>query len=83
MSKQIQNQTPNWRARIFIVGGAVGTLLGVVSAYLYARAVEEEAEKNRGEIKPIATRDMLGLSVALIGLIRIITELGSSDKKKK
>ncbi len=32
--------TLDWRTRAFILGGAVGALFGIASAYIYVRSVE-------------------------------------------
>ncbi|HEC22365.1 MAG TPA: hypothetical protein ENI95_05545 [Chloroflexi bacterium] len=65
----------NWRARVFLLGGAVGTALGLLSAYLYVRA----AEKTYGDEAPQAPepRDAVKLGMLLLSIVRTITEWGS------
>ncbi len=82
MNEIEQTQPTNWRRRIFIIGGLSGTLLGFLSAYLYARAAEEDAERTGGKLPSVATRELLGIGLALLTLIRQITELGKPDKSK-
>lgn len=61
-----------YRARVLLIGGAVGTVLGLVSAIMYLRASEEV----HGEEAPHAPEagDAVKLGVALLGIIRTITE---------
>jgi hypothetical protein len=63
------------------MGAAVGSLLGLLSAYLYARAAEEDAER-LGKPQRVQTGDMLGLGLALLAVVRQIAELGKTPKKK-
>jgi hypothetical protein len=64
----------DWRTRIFVLGGVVGAVLGLVSAYLYVRSAEEE----HGGSAPATpgTRDALRLGASVLGIVRTITEWG-------
>ncbi len=68
----------NWKTRIYMVGGITGLVLGFLAAYLYARASEEH-----GAIEPrgIKTMDALKLAVALLAIVRQVTDLGAGDGK--
>lgn len=61
----------NWKIKMLAIGGALGALVGVGTAYLMARNVEE---KQSGPPK-IKTSDALRISVSAIGLIRGIIAL--------
>lgn len=65
-----------WRPRVFLLGGLLGALLGLLSAYLYVRAAEE---RYGGAKPPEApdTGDAVRLGTALLGIIRTIAEWGS------
>jgi hypothetical protein len=65
----------DWRTRTFVLGGVVGAVLGLLSAYLYVRTAEEE----HGEGQPPATPqtgDALRLGLSVLGIVRTITEWG-------
>lgn len=63
-----------------MVGGIVGLIAGVLAAYLYARAAQEEISRN-GEAPRIQTMQLIGLLLAGMGLLRQIAELGKTPKK--
>lgn len=73
--------TPNnqrsseWKTRAYVVGIAAGTLFGLLSAYLYTRAAEDDAAKH-GKPARIATGEVVGLGLTLLGVVRQITEMG-------
>jgi len=68
----------DWRTRTFIVGGAIGALFGIASAYIYVRSVEK-----RGEPPELAPGDAVGLGLTALGLLRQIASLNEPDKTKK
>ena len=82
MTLPAKNDGKSWKSQVYVIGAAVGSLLGLVSAYLYARAAEEEAERKGGKPDKIPTSQLLTLGLAALGLIRQITELGKPPKKK-
>jgi hypothetical protein len=61
------------RARVLIIGGVLGTILGIVSAFLYLRAAEESAAED-GAINAPAPQDAVKLGLSLLGIIRAITD---------
>lgn len=73
-------EKPNWKMQTYIVGGLTGLALGLLSAYFFAR-VSEENELN-GPSR-ISTIDTLKLAVAVLAIMRQITDLGASGKNKK
>ncbi|NDJ76273.1 MAG: hypothetical protein GYB65_08430 [Chloroflexi bacterium] len=68
----------NWKAQVYMMGGIAGLIVGLLSAYFYAR-VSEESGKVPERIK---TMDALRLGVALMAIVRQITDLGSKDGDK-
>lgn len=70
---QITTDKNAYRARVLMIGGAVGTLLGIVSAIMYLRAYDEVHTEDGAPPTPEAG-DAVKLGVALLGIIRTITE---------
>jgi hypothetical protein len=67
----------NWKMRTYLAGAAAGLIIGLLSAYFFARASEENGKESPARIR---TMDALKLGVALLGILRQITDLGA-DKK--
>ncbi len=65
----------NWRPRVFLIGGLAGALIGLLSAYLYVRSVEETHGEAVSPSSPKAS-DAVKLGISLLGIIRTITEWG-------
>ncbi len=63
----------NWRTRTYIMGAILGLLLGLLSAYLFVRASEEDLTDAP---KKIRTGDMMKMSLAVAALVRQIAEMG-------
>lgn len=68
--------------RIMLTGIGVGALFGLISSYLYTRAAEENDNPNAGKADSISTGQLLGIVLALLGVIRQISELGKPADKK-
>lgn len=78
-----QKSVTNWKNQTYVIGGAVGALFGLIAAFLYARAAEEDATRNGGKpANQISTGEVVGLGLAALALIRQITEMGKSPAKK-
>lgn len=73
----------NWKNQTYLMGGIVGGLFGLLAAYLFNRAAEEEAERNGGKPTKIPTMQLIGLSLAGLNFIRQITEAGKGGKQGK
>lgn len=65
----------SWQTQAFITGGLAGLLLGVLSAFLYVRASEENARS--GQPNRVKTGDAMRLTLAVLTLVRQISELGN------
>ncbi len=70
--------TMDWRMRAFLIGGMVGAIFGLASAYIYVRSVEK-----RGEPPELAPGDAVGLGLTALGLLRQIASLNEVEKGKK
>ena len=68
----------DWRMKAFVIGGAVGALFGVASAYIYVRSVE-----TRGEPPELAPSEAVGIGLTALGLLRQIATINEQDKSKK
>ena len=72
------NQSSDWKTRTYLTSGMLGLTIGLVAAYLYVRVSDENGSESPTKIK---TMDMMGLAVALLALIRQITDLGAKSSK--
>lgn len=76
------NHTPdqgsNWKNKAYLTGGMMGLTVGLIAAYLYVRVADENGAQNPGQIK---TMDIIGLAVAMLALIRQITDLGAKNTR--
>jgi len=68
----------NWRTTAYLVGAAVGAVVGVGAAYLYINAVEQQDEMP--ELKP---GEAVGIGLAVLALLRQIAGIRAPDDKKK
>ena len=70
-----QESDSDWRPQVYLIGGLIGSILGVLSAYFYVQA----ADKQHGGEAPEApaARDTVRLGMSLLAIIRTITEWGS------
>jgi len=71
-----------WRNRVVILGGVLGTLLGIGAAMLYMRAEEEALEEERSrppEHKSISPVAVLPIALGVLGVIREIMRLTDRD----
>jgi hypothetical protein len=64
--------------RPYIFGAIGGVIAGLLSAYFYKRAAEE----NPLQREKVSTMQMLSVATSLIGMLRLIAELGKSPQKK-
>ncbi len=62
----------NWKQKTLILGGLLGTIIGLATAYLLIRTAEEKGD---GPPK-IETKDAIKVAVATIGAVRGIASLG-------
>ena len=68
----------NWKTQTYLVGGLAGLAIGLLAAYFFARVSEESNQEGPTRI---GTIDGLKLAVAVLAVIRQITDLGAGSKK--
>ena len=66
----------DWRPRVFVMGGIIGAILGLFSAYLYIRSAEQKYGDRRPPEVP-GTGESLRLGMSLLSIIRTISEWGN------
>lgn len=66
------------KMQTYLRGGLVGLLVGLVAAHLYSRAADETG--NSPSTARIGSNDLIKVSLAILALVRQITELGGSKK---
>lgn len=78
LSKAIEPvQEIGWQPRVYAVGGIVGLALGLLSAHLYIRSTEENPVAAATEPVTPSAGDAVRLGVALLGIVRTVTEWGA------
>jgi H+/Cl- antiporter ClcA len=85
MSSQPQrsiSRQPDAPVQNYLVGILVGGLFGLLSAYFFSRASEEDRIRTGGSSKRVSTGEVLGLLVAAVAMVRQITEMGRGPSKK-
>jgi ABC-type nitrate/sulfonate/bicarbonate transport system permease component len=71
-----------WKNKALIVGGALGTLVGIGAAMLYIRAEEDaldEARKTPVQHKPVPPAAFLPIAIGVLGVLRQISRLSERD----
>lgn len=76
-----QKDAASWQQQNYMRGSLLGLTFGLLAAYLYNRSVKEDAERNGGKPAPVQTMQLISLTLAALGLIRQVAELGKSSKK--
>jgi hypothetical protein len=74
------NNKSQWKTQVYFIGAIAGTIFGFISAYLYARAAEEELVRTGGKPQ-MSTTQIIGLLLTGLGLIRQISESGKPARK--
>jgi len=71
----------NLRARVMIIGGVLGALLGVGAAYLYLQSTPVEVDQEGRERLPaIQPGKALTVSLGVMTVLKQVTGLGRSAK---
>ncbi|MHB8625164.1 MAG: hypothetical protein ACYDBJ_07825 [Aggregatilineales bacterium] len=74
------SQKSDWKPLAYLIGGVIGIVVGLLSAHLYTRAVEEN---NNGEQPELGTGDVFGLGMATLALVRHVTDLGARGTNRR
>jgi ABC-type nitrate/sulfonate/bicarbonate transport system permease component len=72
----------SWKNRTMIIGGLLGTLIGIGGAMMYIRAEEEALEVKRNTLvqhKAIPPAAVLPIAIAVLGVLRQISGLADRD----
>lgn len=74
----------NVRQKLLIAGGFAGALVGVVAAFLYIKAnegqvVAVEAGEAR-QVADVSPGEAISVGLSLLGVLRLISELGQKKK---
>ena len=56
---------PKSRPQRLIIGGIIGSLFGLLGAYFYSRAVEDDVRQNGTQRNPVSTGEIIGLGLAV------------------
>ena len=65
-----EDQTPDWRPKVLVIGAVVGALVGLGAAYLLVQNVEDESRPPE-----ITAGKGLKLGLLLLGLVRSVADL--------
>ncbi len=68
----------NFRTRALFVGGVLGLAVGLLAGHLYSRAAEENMKLEPGKI---GTMDAVRLGIAVMAIIRQITDMATHGDK--
>ena len=71
------------RTQNLLLGVVAGALCGLLGGYLYSRAAEEHDEADGGAPGAISPGQLLGVFLAILGVIRQVGELGKPKKPGK
>jgi hypothetical protein len=74
----------NLRQKLLIVGGVAGAVVGVFAAFLYIKANERRIEAVEAgeaeEMNQVSPAEAISLGLSLLGMLRLISELGQRKK---
>ncbi len=68
-------QHGTWKTVTYLTGAAVGLVMGLAAAHMYARTAEENGEA--GTPVRIETGDALKIGMAAMALVRQVSSLGN------
>jgi hypothetical protein len=73
-----ESKQGDWKMQTYLRGGLIGLMVGLIAAHLYTRAAEE----TNGDKLParVSASDLVKVSLAILGLVRQITELGNTKQ---
>ena len=81
-SGELNMADDSWKNRTMIIGGVLGTLIGIGAAMMYIRAEEESLEVKRNTLaqhKAVPLAAVLPIAIAVLGVLRQISGLADRD----
>jgi hypothetical protein len=75
------DQPTGWKNQSYLIGAAAGMLFGLLSAYMYTRAAEDDVS-NQKLAHRVTSGEMLGLGLAALAMMRQVAELGKGKEDK-
>ncbi|MCS7060493.1 MAG: hypothetical protein RMN25_04935 [Anaerolineae bacterium] len=70
----------NWKAKVFLVGGVIGLIVGLAAAALYARTIEQsQGGRSNVKLPAVQTGDLLRIAVSVMTLVRTIAGLADES----
>jgi hypothetical protein len=69
----------NWKTKALLSGGAIGLLVGLITAWLYVRSADVIEDRD-GNIKlpTVQSSDLVRIGVSVVSVVRTIVGLASS-----
>ena len=69
----------NWKTKALLGGGAIGLLVGLITAWLYVRSADV-VEDRRGNVQlpAVQSTDLVRIAVSVVSVMRTIVGLASS-----
>ncbi len=74
---------PYPRGRVFFMGIIAGAIYGLVAAYFYARAHEEDLKRGNPGANRIQTSEIITVIVAALAMLRQISEMGRAPNRPR
>jgi ABC-type Mn2+/Zn2+ transport system permease subunit len=69
----------NWKTKALLSGGAIGLLIGLVTAWLYVRSADViEDRKGHVQLPPVGSADLVRIGISVASVVRTIVGLASS-----
>ena len=69
----------NWKAKLMLLGGIAGALVGVGAAYLYVRSVDADQGGQALAPRPVKPTAAVSVGLSVLGLLRQIASLGMDE----
>ncbi|MDZ4763865.1 MAG: hypothetical protein SGI73_04880 [Chloroflexota bacterium] len=70
------------RPRVYLLGIAAGAIYGLVGAYFYARAHEEDLKRGDAGNR-VQTSELITVAVAALAMVRQIAEMGRAPNRTR
>jgi H+/Cl- antiporter ClcA len=77
------SSNPYPRGRVLLMGIIAGAVYGLVAAYFYARAHEEDLKHGDPGANRVQTSEIITVIVAALAMIRQIAEMGRAPKRAR